>query len=304
MAMRPQDSYKSTTAGAVSANRNYKDTVFRMLFSDKKNLLSLYNAVNSRDYTNPDDLEIVTLENAIYMGMKNDLAFIIDTNLYLYEHQSTYNPNMPLRDLFYISSEYQKMLDQKSLYSSSLQKIPTPNFIEFYNGSDPVCDVFEHRLSSAFEHLSGEPKLELIVTVLNINEGHNALLMEHCKTLREYAQYVAKVRKYTKEMNLDGAVELAVDECIQEGILVEFLRKNKSEVVAMSIFEYDKEEEEQKLQATYEKIGEKRGEKQGELKKAKSIAISLAQEGEPVERIARTLGETEKTIKEWLAETH
>ena len=110
MAMRPQDRYKSTTAGAVSANRNYKDTVFRMLFSDKKNLLSLYNAVNSRDYTNPDDLEIVTLENAIYMGMKNDLAFIIDTNLYLYEHQSTYNPNMPLRDLFYISSEYQKML--------------------------------------------------------------------------------------------------------------------------------------------------------------------------------------------------
>ena len=191
MAMRPQDRYKSTTAGAVSANRNYKDTVFRMLFSDKKNLLSLYNAVNSRDYTNPDDLEIVTLENAIYMGMKNDLAFIIDTNLYLYEHQSTYNPNMPLRDLFYISSEYQKMLDQKSLYSSSLQKIPTPNFIEFYNGSDPVCDVFEHRLSSAFVHLSGEPKLELIVTVLNINEGHNALLMEHCKTLREYAQYVA-----------------------------------------------------------------------------------------------------------------
>ena len=113
MAMRPQDRYKSTTAGAVSAYRNYKDTVFRMLFSDKKNLLSLYNAVNSRDYTNPDDLEIVTLENAIYMGMKNDLAFIIDTNLYLYEHQSTYNPNMPLRDLFYISSEYQKMLDQK-----------------------------------------------------------------------------------------------------------------------------------------------------------------------------------------------
>lgn len=116
MAMRPQDRYKSTTAGAVSANRNYKDTVFRMLFSDKKNLLSLYNAVNSRDYTNPDDLEIVTLENAIYMGMKNDLAFIIDTNLYLYEHQSTYNPNMPLRDLFYISSEYQKMLD-KNLYT-------------------------------------------------------------------------------------------------------------------------------------------------------------------------------------------
>ena len=89
----------------VRANHQYKDTVFRMLYRDKANLLSLYNAVNDRNYTNPEELQIVTLENAIYMGMKNDLAFIIDTNLFLYEHQSTYNPNMPLRDLFYISSE-------------------------------------------------------------------------------------------------------------------------------------------------------------------------------------------------------
>ena len=89
-------------------NRNYKDTIFRMLFSDRKNLLSLYNAINGTSYMNPEDLEIVTLENAIYMGMKNDLSFIIDTNLFLYEHQSTYTPNMPLRDLFYISAEYKK----------------------------------------------------------------------------------------------------------------------------------------------------------------------------------------------------
>jgi len=109
---RTQDKLTKTSFPLV--NRNYKDTVFRMLFSDRKNLLSLYNAVNQKHYTDPEDLEIVTLENAIYMGMKNDLAFIIDTNLYLYEHQSTYNPNMPLRDLFYISNEYQKLLDKKS----------------------------------------------------------------------------------------------------------------------------------------------------------------------------------------------
>ena len=299
MAMRPQDRYKSTTAGAVSANRNYKDTVFRMLFSDKKNLLSLYNAVNSRDYTNPDDLEIVTLENAIYMGMKNDLAFIIDTNLYLYEHQSTYNPNMPLRDLFYISSEYQKMLDQKSLYSSSLQKIPAPNFIEFYNGSDPVCDVFEHRLSSAFGHLSSEPKLELIVTVLNINEGHNALLMEHCKTLREYAQYVAKVRKYTADMSLNEAVECAVDECIKENILADFLRKNRAEVISMSIFEYDKEEEEKKLRkAEYEagvEAGEKSGIQKGVLNTARHLLeLNLLS----LENISRATGLSIDELKE------
>lgn len=254
---RTQDKLTKTSFPLV--NRNYKDTVFRMLFSDRKNLLSLYNAVNQRHYTDPEDLEIVTLENAIYMGMKNDLAFIIDTNLYLYEHQSTYNPNMPLRDLFYISNEYQKLLDKKSLYSSSLQKIPAPNFIELYNGTDTLSDFSEHRLSSAFENLSGEPKLELIVTVLNINEGHNALLMEHCQTLKEYSQYVAKVRKYAAGMPLDQAVEYAVDECIKENILADFLRKNRAEVISMSIFEYDKEEEEKKLRKAEYEAGIQKG---------------------------------------------
>ena len=254
---RTQDKLTKTSFPLV--NRNYKDTVFRMLFSDRKNLLSLYNAVNQRHYTDPEDLEIVTLENAIYMGMKNDLAFIIDTNLYLYEHQSTYNPNMPLRDLFYISNEYQKLLDKKSLYSSSLQKIPAPNFIELYNGTDTLSDFSELRLSSAFENLSGEPKLELIVTVLNINEGHNALLMEHCQTLKEYSQYVAKVRKYAADMSLNEAVECAVDECIKENILADFLRKNRAEVISMSIFEYDKEEEEKKLRKAEYEAGIQKG---------------------------------------------
>ena len=210
---------RNFTVKTPTTNRNYKDTVFRMLFSDRKNLLSLYNAVNQRDYKNPEDLEIVTLENAIYMGMKNDLAFIIDTNLYLYEHQSTYNPNMPLRDLFYICSEYQKLVDKKSLFSSTLQKIPAPNFIEFYNGSTVIADCTDLRLSSAFEHLTGEAKLELIVTVLNVNEGHNAELMQHCSMLKEYAQYVARVRHYASDMPLNQAVKRAVDECIREGIL-------------------------------------------------------------------------------------
>ena len=266
---RTQDKLTKTSFPLV--NRNYKDTVFRMLFSDRKNLLSLYNAVNQRHYTDPEDLEIVTLENAIYMGMKNDLAFIIDTNLYLYEHQSTYNPNMPLRDLFYISNEYQKLLDKKSLYSSSLQKIPAPNFIELYNGTDTLSDFSEHRLSSAFENLSGEPKLELIVTVLNINEGHNALLMEHCQTLKEYSQYVAKVRKYAAGMPLDQAVEYAVDECIKENILADFLRKNRAEVISMSIFEYDKEEEEKKLRKTEYEAGEKSGIQKGVLNTARHL---------------------------------
>ena len=224
---------RNSAVNMPATNRNYKDTIFRMLFSDRKNLLSLYNAINQSNYNNPDDLEIVTLENAIYMGIKNDLAFIMDTNLYLYEHQSTYNPNMPLRDLFYICSEYQKLVDKKSLYSSTLQKIPAPNFIEFYNGSTAIADCTELRLSSAFEHLSGKPKLELIVTVLNVNEGHNAELMQHCSMLKEYAQYVARVRHYASDMPLNQAVKRAVDECIREGILAEFLARNRNEVISM-----------------------------------------------------------------------
>ena len=169
-------------------------------------------------------------------------------------------------------------------------------------------DRWTNCLSESYENQQGEPNLELKVVTININRDCNRKLMEQCRILGEYAQYVEKVRKNAEAMSLDVAVKEAVDECIQEGILADFLRVNRAEVIAMSIFEYDKEEEEQKLQATYEKIGEKRGmqigEKQGELKKAKNIAISLAQEGESIERIARILGETEKTIKEWLAEAH
>lgn len=256
MAKHTHKHYKFPTNLSIKttiANKNYKDTIFRMLFSDRENLLSLYNAVNQKDYKNPDELEIVTLENAIYMGIKNDLAFIIDLNLYLYEHQSTFNPNMPLRDLFYICNEYQKLVDKKSLYSSTLQKIPAPDFIEFYNGAKAAPDIFEHRLSSAYANLTGTPKLELIVTVLNINEGHNIELMEQCQTLKEYSQYVARVREYTSCMQLEQAVKRAVDECIHEGILADFLSKNRAEVINTSIFEYNKELEDQKLRkAEYE----------------------------------------------------
>ena len=242
----------------LTANRKYKDTVFRMLFSDKVNLLSLYNAVNGSNYTDPNQLEIVTLENAVYMGMKNDLSFLIDTSLFLYEHQSTYNPNMPLGDLFYISSEYQKLVDKKTLYSSQLQKIPAPSFIVFYNGTERQEDSWVNYLSEAFETSPDEPNLELKVITLNINEGHNPKLMEQCQTLREYAQYVAKVRSYAGRMPLNEAVTHAVNDCIREGILEKFLRKNRSEVIAMSIFEYNKEAEERKIRKAEYEAGETR----------------------------------------------
>ena len=302
----------------LTTNRNYKDTIFRMLFSDRKNLLSLYNAVSGAHYEDPEKLEIITLENAIYMGMKNDLAFIIDTDLFLYEHQSTYNPNMPLRDLFYISSEYQKLVDKRSLYSSVLQKIPAPQFIVFYNGTEKEKDSWVNHLSEAFENLFGAPKLELEVLTININEGHNPELMEQCQTLKEYAQYVNCVRRYAKKFELNEAVKLAVDECIRNNILSEFLRANKLEVISMSIFEYDKEEEERKLRkAEYEagvaagmkdgmkagmKAGVAEGISKGKILAKKDAASSLITLGLTVEQISSALKVDVETVEQWIAD--
>ncbi|MEQ2415329.1 hypothetical protein [Blautia acetigignens] len=256
-----------------AANRKYKDTIFRMLFSDKKNLLSLYNALNGKNYSDCAQLEIVTLENAIYMSMKNDLAFILDLALFLWEHQSTYNPNIPLRDLMYIAKEYEKYIKEKgiSLYSNRQQKIPAPQFIVFYNGNRKIGERMEHRLSDAYETSNGEPALELKVLVISINEGYNQKLMESCQILKEYAQYVSKVRTYKKKLKLNEAVEKAVEECIQEGILREFLLKHRAEVVAMSIFEYDREWEEEILRKEEFEAGKELGEQLGKEKERKNI---------------------------------
>ena len=269
----------------LKAKRPYKDTIFRMLYHDKENLLSLYNAVNGRNYTNAEDLQIVTLKNAIYMGMKNDLAFIMDMNLYLYEHQSTYNPNIPLRNLFYIADEYQRLVVQKSLYSTVIQKIPTPRFIVFYNGTKKVDDYNEFRLSSAYENPTDNPDLELRVTMLNVNDG-------------------ARVRKYvTQNIPLEEAVTRAVDECIEEGILAEFLMKNKAEVIKVSIYEYDKEFEEKKLRKAEYEAGVEAGIELGERSLLENQIRKKLKKGKPIEQIADELEEAVTTIQRIIEET-
>ena len=221
--------------------RTYKDTVFRMLFREPERLLELYNAVSGGRYTDSSKLEFVTLENAVYMNMKNDLAFLMDFRLNLYEHQGTVNPNMPYRFLQYVAKEYEKLMQEKSIYSTKLLRLPTPRFVVFYNGTEEQPEERELRLSEAFEKREEQPRLELAVQVLNINYGHNQRLLEQCRTLKEYAQYVDCVRRYKKALPVEQAVDRAVEECIRKGILEEFLRANKAEVKSMSIFEYDEE---------------------------------------------------------------
>ena len=253
-------------AQMLAAGRNYKSTVFAMLFGDRERLLRLYNAISGKNYQDPEELEINTLDNAIYMGMKNDLSFLIDDRLSLYEHQSTVNPNMPLRFLLYISDLYSGMTVEENLYGRKAVNLPFPCFVIFYNGSEPQPDRKILRLSDLYTVKSKEAQLELTAVLLNINRDHNRELLEACRDLKDYAEYVDRVRKYAGELSLSEAVERAITECIREGILKEFLEKNRGEVKKMSIYEYDQEKHIRMERQDAWEDGMQEGIKEGELR--------------------------------------
>ena len=224
---------------SLPVNRIYKDRLYKMIFNDKSELLKLYNAINGTHYDDPAMLTITTLDNAIYMTMENDLSFIIDMRLALYEQQSTVNPNLPLRFLMYIADIYSAYVKDMNIYSSKKLQIPLPSFVIFYNGVQSQPDKSEFLLSELFHPTTDEPALELKAVMLNINKGHNQELMNACHTLRDYSEYVARIRTYSDELPFADAVKKAITECIQENILRDFLLKNRAEAKAMSIYEYD-----------------------------------------------------------------
>lgn len=281
--------------------KKHKDTVFRMLYNDREKLLELYNALNGTVYENTGELEICTLENAIYMGFKNDVSFLFDSEMCLYEHQSSFNPNMPLRDLFYISRQLQKYVVGKTLYSSKLVQIPVPRFVVFYNGTQEQPERRLLRLSDAFEKKVSSPELEVTVTMLNINLGKNRELMEKCKTLREYCMFVECIRKYAAQMDIEEAVERAVTECIRNDILADFLSAQRAEVIAMSIFEYNEEEEMKKIRADEFSVGRENGKAEG---KAEFVIDLLENLGEiPDSLRERILSESDLSLlKKWFSE--
>jgi len=225
------------------------------------------------------------------MSMKNDVAFVIDHRLYLYEHQSTYNPNMPLRDLFYVSNEYQKLIgDKKSLYASKKVKIPAPRFVVFYNGTRKRPEREWLRLSDLYEVSEENPMLELQVLVLNINEGNNRELKEKCRCLAEYMLYVERIRKYAEQYDtLQEAVERAIEDCIAEGILADFLTKHRAEAMTVSIFEYDEEKELRLYGEAEREVGFERGIEQGIEQTLYKLICKKIEKNIPIEQIAREL---------------
>ena len=227
---------------SVSINRTYKDRLFKIIFEDKKELLSLYNALTGKNYQNPDELEINTIDDVIYMHLKNDMSFILDDWQNLFEQQSTFNPNQPLRGFFYFADLYKVKYFGKKIYSTRLLKIPTPQYIVFYNGTTNMPDKKELRLSDAFQQPTTQPDIEVVAHMLNINYGHNKELMERCQKLKEYAQFIDIIRHYlreNKQWSNEQAISKAIDDCIKNNILRDILQKERLRVMASILSEFD-----------------------------------------------------------------
>ena len=258
--------YKIKTAQKI--NRKYKDRLFRFVFRDKKDLLELYNAINGTDYHNTEELEVNTLEDVLYLGMKNDMSFLLDTSMSLYEHQSTWNENMPLRGLLYFAELYQRYLEENGYRLTGTGRrlpLPFPRYVVFYNGTKEEPDQTQLLLSDSFKGVEGEvPSLECRAVVLNINYGHNQAIMERCRRLKDYSEFIEEIRRNLRAgMVLEDAVEQGINACMERGILSDILSKSKMEVRKMLLTEYDERAEREYLRKEAIEIGLEEGLEQG-----------------------------------------
>ncbi|OUQ25626.1 hypothetical protein B5E77_11125 [Lachnoclostridium sp. An131] len=254
--------YKIKTAQKI--NRKYKDRLFRFVFRDKKDLLELYNAINGTDYHDAEELEVNTLEDVLYLGMKNDMSFLLDTSMSLYEHQSTWNENMPLRGLLYFAELYQRYLEENGYRLTGTGRrlpLPFPRYVVFYNGTKEEPDQTQLLLSDSFKGVEGEvPSLECRAVVLNINYGHNQAIMERCRRLKDYSEFIEEIRRNLRAgMVLEDAVEQGINACMERGILSDILSKSKMEVRKMLLTEYDERAEREYLRKQSREEGVEEG---------------------------------------------
>ena len=274
--------------------RTYRDTLFRTIFGGKDErskrwLLSLYNALSGKNHTNIEDLEITTLEDVIYVSMKNDLSFLIHSQMCLYEHQSTVNPNMPLRGLLYFSQLYQQYIDKhkRNLYGSVLVKIPAPQFIVFYNGDKEQSDIIKYKLSDAFitdvSSKDGETygaDFEWTATVININKNNNESLSKNCEPLYYYCEFVNQVKENLSQgMTFDSAVNEAVDFAIKGDFLEGFFREKRMKILDDIYTEFDQE--------SYDETLRNDGRIEGAREASIANAKNFLKEGDSPEKIAR-----------------
>ena len=283
----------------MSGNREYKSDEFSMLLEDPNNALQLYNALNQSNYSDPELIEIRTLDKGVSLSVRNDAAFVLDSNLSIYEHQSTICPNMPVRCLIYFSNIIEKIVKGHNIYGKTLVKIPTPRFAVFYNGAEEQPEQYDLRLSDAFVHKVEKPEIELTCRVYNINYGRNQRLLEDCPFLKEYMIFVDYVREYHAKQdfeNLEMAINLAIDRCILENILRDFLKEHRSEVVKVTQLDYtfDRQIELERIDARRE--GREEGREEGEWIKLFKLICKKKKKGLSVKETAELLEEEEEVV--------
>ena len=276
-------------------NKEGKDRLFCFIFGRAENkawTLELYNAVNGTEYTNPDDVEITTMEDYIYMGMKNDVSFIIDSDISLYEHQSSFNPNMPVRQLMYLGRQYDKYIKEtrQNIYGKKQMVLPVPRLVTFYNGIDDVPDRIL-KLSDSFSKGKNAEKSDVEVTVhmYNIRPQYKNAIIKMCKPLEEYSWFIEKVREYRKSLEIVEAVDHAIADMPKEFGIRSFLKLHQTEVRNMCITEYD--------EADTMQMFKEEGREEGRYFHLISQICRKLRKGKTVEQIADELEEDEARVK-------
>ena len=275
-------------------NPEHKDRLFKFIFGrdteqSKRWRLQLYNALNGTKITDPDALKINTIENVIYITMHNDISFLVDTEMNLYEQQSSWNPNMPLRGFLYFAILYQQYLkeNKKNILSENLVQIPTPKFFVFYHGTNNNEDSWKMRLSDAFFNKGSEGDFEWTATVINLHPDHNSTLNKNCTPLYHYVKFVSMIAANKKAgMDKHDAIEKAVDKAIEENLLEGFFKINRAEVIGMCLTEYDEEE----FKRVCREDGYADGLAEGRSEKAVETATNALKMGLSAEKTSKITG--------------
>jgi len=290
-------------------NRRYKDSVFVDLFSNdrtaKDNFLALYNALYNTNYQSTDILKNMRLKQTMYMSFANDVSYLVDNKIIvLAEHQSTVNPNMPLRCLEYVTRLYEHIQNPRDRYSRALKKIPVPVFYVFYNGRENIPAQKILRLSDSFIKQPETPTLELVVKLININYDKDSQILKSCEPLGQYSRFVEAVRRHIA-VDKEHGFENAIKECIKNDILREYLQRKSREVVNMLIAEYDydtdiavqREEASRIAFAEGREQGITQGISQGSRQKSLEIAKTMLTMHYPFEDIYKISGLSPEEVR-------
>jgi len=293
--MKKIKSQGNSKENSQNVNREHKASMFSSLFGNPDVLRELYSAIEGIPIPPDIPVEINTLSDILYKDKINDLSFLIDNRLVvLIEHQSTINNNIPLRLLIYIASVYKMIIDMDKMYQTKLEKIPFPEFIVLYNGRAKYPDHAELRLSDAFIGIKGLKlkeaiPLELKVQVYNINHGHNNEILKKCETLDNYSFFIDKIREYqNKGLKLEKAIHNAIEYCIENNILKNYLKKHGSEVFNMISSEWNWD--------TALKVAREEGREDGleeGMEKSRQYVLELLDQGLSIEEIKQRLNQKE-----------